>query len=126
MDLSAQPGKEEMWTLIAREKRRDKMMRWASVLAWAITLAILAVFSAFVWMQVSQAMSKFEVGLVPIEEIYQILLPFIAVLGAVSLLVAILCTIGVFLRFRSASLTEIQLRLAALEEMLTAAPEGQD
>ena len=38
---------------------------------------------------------------------------------ALSLLVAVLSTVGVFLRFRTASLAEIQLRLAAVEQMLT-------
>jgi hypothetical protein len=35
-------------------------------------------------------------------------------------LVATLSTIGIFLRLRTASLTEIQLRLAALEDVLGA------
>jgi len=34
-------------------------------------------------------------------------------------LIATLSTIGIFLRLRTASLIEIQLRLAALEEILT-------
>ena len=45
-------------------------------------------------------------------------LPLITVLGVLSFLVAVLSTVGVFLRFRTASLAEIQTRLAAMEEML--------
>jgi hypothetical protein len=41
------------------------------------------------------------------------------VLGALAVLIATLSTIGIFLRLRTASLIEIQLRLAALEEILT-------
>jgi hypothetical protein len=40
------------------------------------------------------------------------------VLGVLSLLIAVLSTVGIFLRLRTASLTEIQLRLAALEQVL--------
>jgi uncharacterized membrane protein len=40
------------------------------------------------------------------------------VVGVLGLLVAILSTVGIFLRLRTASLSEIQLRLAALEEMI--------
>jgi len=47
-------------------------------------------------------------------------MPLIGVLWTLSLLVSALTTVGVFLRLRTASLSEIQLRLAALEEMLTA------
>ena len=40
------------------------------------------------------------------------------VFGALGLLGGILATIGSFVRFRTASLDEIQLRLAAIEEAL--------
>jgi len=42
------------------------------------------------------------------------------VLWTLCLLIAALSTVGVFLRQRTASLAEIQLRLAALEDMLGA------
>ena len=44
---------------------------------------------------------------------------FFIVLGVLSVLIATLSTVGMFLRQRTASLAEIQLRLAALEELLT-------
>jgi uncharacterized membrane protein len=44
--------------------------------------------------------------------------PFIIVLGVLSVLVGTLSTVGIFLRLRTASLVDIQLRLAALEDML--------
>jgi hypothetical protein len=50
-------------------------------------------------------------------------MPGLIVLGLLSVLVATLSTIGVFLRLRTASLMEIQLRLAALEDMLGARPD---
>jgi hypothetical protein len=40
-------------------------------------------------------------------------------LGVLALLVASLTTVGVFLRFRTAALGEIQLRLTTLESLLT-------
>jgi hypothetical protein len=46
-------------------------------------------------------------------------MPLFIVLGLLSVLIATLSTVGIFLRLRTASLAEIQLRLAALEEMLT-------
>ena len=46
-------------------------------------------------------------------------MPFMVVLSVLSVLIATLTTIGIFIRSRAATL-EIQLRLAALEEMIVA------
>jgi hypothetical protein len=48
------------------------------------------------------------------------------VLGILSLLIARLSTVSVFLRVRTASLPEIQLRLAALEDMLASRLDSQN
>jgi hypothetical protein len=45
-------------------------------------------------------------------------IPRIIVLDGLGVLIATLSTIAVFLRLRRSSLAEIQLRLAALEDML--------
>ena len=47
-------------------------------------------------------------------------MPFLGLPWRRCLLFVALSTVGVFLRQRTASLSEIQLRLAALEEMLGA------
>jgi hypothetical protein len=69
-------------------------------------------------MQVNSLMQMAAVGAVQQVVVFQAMMPFIAVVGTLSLIVAVLCTIGVFLRLRTASLTEIQLRLAALEALV--------
>ena len=56
-------------------------------------------------------------GNLPWITVVGIATPFMSTLLVLSVLVAALSTVGVFLRFRSASLAEIQLRLAALEDM---------
>ena len=52
------------------------------------------------------------------SDVIRFLLPLVYVVGLVSLLIAVLSTIGVFIRSRTATLGEIQLRLAALESIL--------
>jgi hypothetical protein len=47
-------------------------------------------------------------------------IPLLTVVGMLSALVATLSTIAIFLRLRTSSLSEIQLRLAALEDILSA------
>jgi hypothetical protein len=57
-------------------------------------------------------------SVVSIGSIWSAAIPFLITLGVLSLLVATLSTIGIFLRLRTASLSEIQLRLAAREDLL--------
>ncbi|HEY2164790.1 MAG TPA: hypothetical protein VGH04_12400, partial [Gemmatimonadaceae bacterium] len=66
---------------------------------------------------------RLELGVVGTLELYDSVLPLVAVVGVLAVLIATLSTVGVFLRLRTASLAEIQLRLANLEEMLRA-PAG--
>ena len=72
--------------------------------------------------QVSHMMRLAAVGALPWGAVLGSAMPFLGVLWTLSLLVATLATVGVFLRLRTASLSEIQLRLAALEEMLSSQP----
>lgn len=51
-------------------------------------------------------------------------MPLVVVLGTISLLIATLSTVGIFFRLRTASLAEIQLRLAALEDVLRSKPDA--
>jgi len=60
------------------------------------------------------------VGALPWATVFAAAMPLVIVLGLLSVLVATLSTIGIFLRLRAASLAEIQLRLAALEDMIAA------
>jgi hypothetical protein len=50
--------------------------------------------------------------------------PLIIALGKLSLLIATMATVAIFLRLRTSSLAEIQLRLAALEDMLASRPDA--
>jgi len=52
-------------------------------------------------------------------------MPLITVLGYLSLLIATLSTVDIFFRMRTASLAEIQLRLATLEDMLASQPDSE-
>ena len=89
-----------------------------SITAWTITLLLVCVLAVMVCLQVAELARGAAVGAVPWISALGAAMPLIIVLGILSVLVAALSTIGIFLRLRTASLTEIQLRLAALEEML--------
>jgi len=106
------------WTLIEKEKRRDRFIRRVSITAWTATFLFVVVFTIMIGGQVLEMYKAHLVGMLPFSTVVGMATPLIIVLGFLSLLIATLSTVGVFLRFRTASLTEIQLRLAALEDML--------
>lgn len=106
--------------MIEKEQRRDRFIRRVSVVAWTVTFLIAVIFTVLVAANVAQMAKAARVGAVSWSAVAGVAMPLIIVLGFLSLLIATLCTVGIFLRFRTASLTEIQLRLAALEDMLSA------
>jgi len=110
----------KVWEAIENERRRDRLIRRVSITAWSITFFFVAILAVLVCMQVVQLAKGAAVGAVPWITVFGAAMPLVIVLGLLSVLVATLSTIGIFLRLRTASLTEIQLRLAALEDMLGA------
>ena len=110
----------KVWEAIENERRRDRLIRRVSVTAWAITFFFVAVLAVLVCMQVAELAKGALAGALPWVTVLGAAMPLVIVLALLSVLVATLSTIGIFLRLRTASLTEIQLRLAALEDMLAA------
>jgi hypothetical protein len=111
---------EKAWAAIESERRRDTFLRGLSIAAWAVTLLIVLLFGWMVGIQVAEMWRAFNAGVVPWMTVVGSAMPLLIVVGFLSLLIATLATVGIFLRLRTASLTEIQLRLAALEDMLAA------
>lgn len=118
MSTELSPASERVWSVIEREKRRDRLVRRVSVAAWSVTGGAVLVFGGVtaveVWFYVQHAME----GVVGWHAVFERTIPIVAVIGVLGLLVAVLSTIGIFLRLRTASLSEIQMRLAGLEEMV--------
>lgn len=115
---------QEVRMLISREKRGDRLLRAVAIGAWAVTLGLLLVYGAMVASEVSNLQRMVELGLAQQREVYSATIPLIAAAGTVSLILAALATIGIFLRLRAATLNEIQLRLATLESMIAAGADA--
>jgi uncharacterized BrkB/YihY/UPF0761 family membrane protein len=113
-------------TIIENERRRDHFVRRVSIIAWSISFALVLAVAIIVGVQVSQFLDGAREGEVPWSVVVGSTIPLIDVLWKMSLLVATLSTVAIFLRLRTASLTEIQLRLAALEEMVAARGDMPD
>lgn len=116
-------GRERGWDAIDRERRLDRWVRWICGVAWGVTLLLTGCYAALVGWEVLEALRRQQVGAATGEAVLAAATPLVIALGVLALLVATLSTVGMFLRFRTAALSEIQLRLATLETMLSASEQ---
>lgn len=107
-----------VWDAIETEKKRDRFIRRVSVVAWSITGLLALVMAILVGIQIYELTLGAFAGAVPWMSVAGAAMPFVTTLGMLSVLIATVSTIGVFVRMRTSSLHEIQLRLAALEDLL--------
>ena len=126
MSSNVAPASERVWAVIEREKRRDRLVRRAAVIAWAVTGGAVLIFGAGTGFEVWRMVRRAMLGAVEWNDVFAAAMPVVVVIGVLSLLIATLSTVGIFLRLRTASLSEIQLRLAALEEMIASHLELHD
>lgn len=118
MTTPTTPAADKAWTMIELEKRRDRSLRRAAKIAWTVTFVLVVVLAIMNGIQIAEMMRTFAGGMLPASMVFYSAMPLIIVIGILSTLIATLATVGIFLRMRTASLTEIQLRLAALEDLM--------
>ena len=118
MTDSTRTASDRAWAAIAEEKRRDASIRRIGKIAWSVTLLVIVAYAVITGATVWQFLRLMNVGAMSWPAVLASITPFVQIVLALCVLVATLSTIAVFLRLRTASLSEIQLRLAALEEML--------
>ena len=111
-------GTTSAMTLVENERRRDRFIRRVNIIAWSISLSLILVIAVLVVLSISQFVGPAVSGDVPWMVLLGSAMPLIDVLWKLSLLLATLSTVALFVRLRTSSLVEIQLRLAALEEMI--------
>ena len=111
-------AEERVWAQVDKDRRIDRRLRTISIVAWTITIVVTLAFIALTGLQLAQFVRSVMAGHMPVSVLAGAAFPMVIVLGLLSALIATLATVGIFLRLRTASLVEIQRRLAALEEML--------
>jgi hypothetical protein len=114
---------DRTWALIDEEKRRDQSLRKIAKTAWIVAVTVVVVYGTVTAIQVWEMMQGFLGGMLPMSTAAAMATPFLISLGLLSVLVATVTTIGTFMRLRTTSLHEIQLRLAAIEEMIATRSE---
>ena len=115
---------DKTWDLIESEKRRDRFIRRVNIAAWTLTFVLVLIIAVIVGVQVVGLVKAVMLGAVPWMAVMASAMPLVDVLWKLSVLVAGLSTIGIFLRLRTSSLAEIQLRLETLEQMLASKPDS--
>jgi len=118
MSTEISPASERVWAVIEREKQRDRLVRRVSMAAWSVTGGAVLFFGAVTVAEVWRLARHAADGVLIWSVVFERAIPLVAVIGALGLLIGTLSTVGIFLRLRTASLSEIQLRLASLEEMI--------
>ena len=127
IESKASPTGGVEW-IIQTEMRRDRLVRWVSILSWVITFLVLVGFCFVVGHDASRALALSRAGMLRPEEVLKALVPLFLAVGTTSLLLALVSTAALFLRQRTARLADIQLRLLTLEAALgaTADRNGDD
>lgn len=113
---------EDTLAWLEAERERAKKLHTIGYAAWVVTFVVLALYAVFVGVQAFVLVSNAGHHLFSVmafTALVRTIAPLLVVVGVTALLVAVLSTIGIFVRIRTASLAEIQLRLAALERALT-------
>ena len=116
-DLHQHP-QHALWAKIEQEKRTDQLIKVVSKSSWSITFIFLLIFAGLAGYEAYYTLSLYQEGMVNFLTVFDTFMPFITVVGGICLTIAILSTVGMFLRLRTSSLSEIQMRLAALEQMI--------
>jgi len=111
------PG-ERIWAAVEREDRIDLWIRIIAFLAWGTTLGMILLYGYFEYYRVGIELNQFMDYSTSWFLTLARSMPLVKALGAFSLLVGTLCTVAMFLRFRTSSLSEIQARLASIEQAL--------
>lgn len=111
-------SKDAIWEMIDREKKKDVLIKRVSKIGWVGTVVMLLFFLTITLIDLSIMMERYDNGRVSRESVIDTVVPFAIVLGGLCLIIAILSTVGVFLRMRTTSLLEIQQRLTNLEQMV--------
>lgn len=92
------------WEAILRDKRLDRLVRRVSATAWGSTFVVLLGFAGITAIRIAHMLERVHVGAATNLDVIATVMPFVAVSGVLSLLIAVLSTVGIFLRLRTASL----------------------
>ena len=117
----------QIWKQIDKEKKRDRFIRRVSRISWGVTLVALVIVLITFGIELNHTKKLYDKGVIAQSAIWEGIYNIVKLIGIFGFIIAIISTVGTFLRLRTTSLLEIQQRLANLEQMVISSnkPEGQ-
>lgn len=121
---TSKENKEDVWSKIEKEKRIDSLIRRVCYISWTTTFILFLTYAVIVVFEFyglpTDVLTGDFAGNRPhlssfIIEMVGLTLAFGAV-GGLSLGIAVISTIGIFVRMRTSNLQEMRIRLETLEE----------
>jgi len=113
-------SKNDLWNKIDRDTNKYKMFLTMSMTFWVVTLAVLGYIGYIYYLEYEVVLNNFKIGLTNNSAIYSAKQDMLSILLSMTFIISVLATIVAFMRQRSASLQEIQLRLTMLEQSISA------
>ena len=113
---------DAVWQMIEREKKKDLLVKKISRVAWGVTLGMLLILLTLWGVELSRTLGLYNSGAVPFANVMMIVFTMAKVLGIFAFIIAVLSTVGMFMRIRTTNLMEIQQRLTNLEQMILKEP----
>jgi len=113
-------SKNDLWQKIDRDTNKYKIFLAMSMTFWVVTLAVLGYIGYIYYLEYEVVLNNFKIGLTNNSAIYSAKQDILLMLLSMTFIISVLATIVVFMRQRSASLQEIQLRLTMLEQSISA------
>lgn len=109
-----------LWQQIEKDKNKYTMVLFVSAFAWFATIAVLSYIGYLSFLEHQMVVKLYNVGIKEQIDVFEAKKSIVFIVFASTMIVACLMTVVVFMRQRSASLHEIQMRLAMVEQHIEA------
>ena len=108
----------KLWESVERDKFKYKVFLMLSMLAWGIAIGTLVYIGYLFWIDYLQVAKQYQVGVAGLMDLNEAKKNIYTIVLSISVILACLASVVVIMRQRSASLQDIQLRLAMVEQQI--------
>ena len=109
----------ELWENIEKDKKKYKVLLGLSVLVWGLAICTLAYIGYLFYIEHQHVQDLYSKGVASILDLNEAKKNIYTVVLSISFIIASLLSLVVIMRQRSASLQDIQLRLALVEQHIS-------
>lgn len=118
-EITMENENSQLWQKVEQDKLKYKFFLFLSLTTWVIAIGALAYIGYLFFLEYQHIYSMYEVAMAKQTDLYEAKKNIYIVVLAISIIVACLSSLVLLMRQRSASLQDIQLRLAMVEQQIT-------